>query len=93
MIEKFAPSVLVGEASIYKAKDKVAGREKRKKSETSSTTASTSSTPVTPLGGGKGNRNRVCQLGSSNDVCIYCCEKSHWKRECPKLLSSEGINL
>ncbi|KAL0285090.1 UNVERIFIED_CONTAM: hypothetical protein Sangu_2794500 [Sesamum angustifolium] len=50
MIEKSAPSVLVGEASTSKAKGKVAGREKRKKDETSSTAASTSSATVTPLG-------------------------------------------
>ncbi|KAK4382286.1 hypothetical protein Sango_2886900 [Sesamum angolense] len=52
-IEKFAPSVLVGEALTFKAKGKVAGREKRKKDEMSSTTASTSSVLVTPLGGVK----------------------------------------
>ncbi|KAL0394649.1 UNVERIFIED_CONTAM: hypothetical protein Slati_4431100 [Sesamum latifolium] len=51
-IEKFAPSIPVGEASSSKAKDKVAGREKRKKHKTSSIAASTSSAPVTPLGGG-----------------------------------------
>ncbi|KAL0298107.1 UNVERIFIED_CONTAM: hypothetical protein Sangu_3160700 [Sesamum angustifolium] len=53
-IEKSAPSVLVGEASTFKVKGKVAGREKRKKDETSSIAASTSSVPITPLGGGKG---------------------------------------
>ncbi|KAL0411355.1 UNVERIFIED_CONTAM: hypothetical protein Slati_3725200 [Sesamum latifolium] len=53
MIEKSAPSVLVGEASISKPEGKVVGREKRKKDETSSTTASTSSVLVTPLGGAK----------------------------------------
>ncbi|KAL0423332.1 UNVERIFIED_CONTAM: hypothetical protein Sradi_0868000 [Sesamum radiatum] len=51
MIEKSAPTVLVGEASTFKAKSKVSEREKRKKGETFSTAASTSSAPVTPLGG------------------------------------------
>ncbi|KAL0336715.1 UNVERIFIED_CONTAM: hypothetical protein Sradi_4883400 [Sesamum radiatum] len=58
-IEKSALSVLVEEASTFKARGKVAGREKKKKDETSSTAASTSSAPVTTLGGGKGNRKRV----------------------------------
>ncbi|KAK4384683.1 hypothetical protein Sango_3036300 [Sesamum angolense] len=89
-IEKFAPSVLVGEVLTSKAKGKDAGREKRKKDETSSTAASTSSVPVTPLGGGKGKRKRVRQPKIPNNVCIYCREKGHWKRECPKLLSDEG---
>ncbi|KAL0427967.1 UNVERIFIED_CONTAM: hypothetical protein Slati_2971500 [Sesamum latifolium] len=75
MIEKSAPSILVGEASTSKAEGKVVGREKRKKDETSSTAARTSSAPVTPLGGGKGKRKRVRQSRISNDVCIYCREK------------------
>ncbi|KAK4384353.1 hypothetical protein Sango_3069300 [Sesamum angolense] len=87
-IEKSAPSALVGEVSTSKAKAKDAGREKRKKDETFSTTAST--VPVTPLGGGKGKRKRVHQSKILNDVCIYCREKGHWKRECPELLSGEG---
>ncbi|KAL0457634.1 UNVERIFIED_CONTAM: Gag polyprotein [Sesamum latifolium] len=89
-IEKSAPSVLMGEASTSKVKGKVTGREKRKKDETSSTIASTSSAPVTPLDGGEEKRKRVCQSKISNDVCIYCKEKGHWKKECPKLLFDEG---
>ncbi|KAK4390347.1 hypothetical protein Sango_2098000 [Sesamum angolense] len=58
-IEKSAPSVLVGEAFTSKAKDKVAGCEKRKKDETSSTAASTLSAPVTPLSRGKEKRKMV----------------------------------
>ncbi|KAL0311663.1 UNVERIFIED_CONTAM: hypothetical protein Scaly_2921200 [Sesamum calycinum] len=58
-LKKYAPSVLVGEASTSKANGKVSGCEKRKKDETSSTAASTSSAPITPLGGGKGKRKRV----------------------------------
>ncbi|KAL0391215.1 UNVERIFIED_CONTAM: hypothetical protein Scaly_0478600 [Sesamum calycinum] len=77
IIEKYAPSVLVGEASTSKAKGKVVEREKRKKSETSSTTSRTSSALITPLGGGKGKRKRVRQSRILNDVCIYCREKGH----------------
>ncbi|KAL0325052.1 UNVERIFIED_CONTAM: hypothetical protein Sradi_5074500 [Sesamum radiatum] len=84
-IEKSTPTVLVGEASTSKAKGKVAGREKRKKGEMFSTTANTSNIPVTPLGGGKGKRKRVRQSRIPNDVCIYCRENGHWKRECTKL--------
>ncbi|KAL0295745.1 UNVERIFIED_CONTAM: hypothetical protein Sangu_3186600 [Sesamum angustifolium] len=91
--EKSAPKVLMGEASTSKAKGRVAGREKRKKGEMFSTTANTSNIPVTPLGGGKGKRKRVRQSRIPNDVYIYCREKGHWKRECTKLLSNEGINL
>ncbi|KAL0427594.1 UNVERIFIED_CONTAM: hypothetical protein Slati_2934200 [Sesamum latifolium] len=91
-IEKSAPSVLVGEASTSKAKGKDAGREKRKKDKTSSTTASTSSVPVTPPGGGKGKRKRVRKSKIPNDVCIYCREKGHWKREFPQLLFDESLN-
>ncbi|KAL0428114.1 UNVERIFIED_CONTAM: hypothetical protein Slati_2986200 [Sesamum latifolium] len=32
----------------------------------------------------------VRQSWIANDVCIYCREKGHWKRECPKLLSNQG---
>ncbi|KAK4381543.1 hypothetical protein Sango_2957600 [Sesamum angolense] len=77
MIEKFAPSVLVGEVSTSKVKGKDAGREKRKKDETFSTAASTSSVPVTPLGRGKEKRKRVHQSKIPNDVCFYCREKGH----------------
>ncbi|KAL0381207.1 UNVERIFIED_CONTAM: hypothetical protein Sangu_0185000 [Sesamum angustifolium] len=61
MIEKYAPTVVVGEASTSKAKGKVTRHEKMKKGEMSSTAVSTSSAPVTPLGGDKGKRKRVCQ--------------------------------
>ncbi|KAL2243056.1 UNVERIFIED_CONTAM: hypothetical protein Sindi_0423600 [Sesamum indicum] len=57
-IKKSASSILVGEVSTFKAKGKVARREKKKKDETSST-ASTLSAPVTPLGGGKEKRKSV----------------------------------
>ncbi|KAL0340306.1 UNVERIFIED_CONTAM: hypothetical protein Sradi_4547400 [Sesamum radiatum] len=89
-IEKSALSVLVGEASTSKVKAKVAGREKRMKDEMSSTAVSTLSAPVTPLGEGNGKRKKVRQSRISNDICIYCRENGHWKRECPKLLSNKG---
>ncbi|KAL0405998.1 UNVERIFIED_CONTAM: hypothetical protein Slati_3913700 [Sesamum latifolium] len=57
-IEKFEPSVLVGEASTSKKKGKNAGHRK-KKDETSSTAIRASSAPITPLCGGKGKRKRV----------------------------------
>ncbi|KAL0445759.1 UNVERIFIED_CONTAM: hypothetical protein Slati_1703800 [Sesamum latifolium] len=89
-IEKSAPSVLVGEASTSKAKGKGAGRWRRKKGKTESTTASAQSAPIIPLGMGKGKRKAVRQSWIAKDVCIYCREKGHWKKECPKLLSNQG---
>ncbi|KAL0373249.1 UNVERIFIED_CONTAM: hypothetical protein Scaly_1006500 [Sesamum calycinum] len=77
MIEKSAPSVLVGAASTSKVKGKIAERKKMKKDETSSTAASTSSAPVTLLGGRKGKRKRVRQTKILNDICIYCRENGH----------------
>ncbi|KAL0285094.1 UNVERIFIED_CONTAM: hypothetical protein Sangu_2794900 [Sesamum angustifolium] len=93
IIEKYAPLVLVEETLISKAKSKIVGREKRKNDETSSIAASTLSALVTPLGGGKGKRKRVHQSRILNNVCIYCREMGHWKRECPKILFNEGKNL
>ncbi|KAL0325254.1 UNVERIFIED_CONTAM: hypothetical protein Sradi_5094700 [Sesamum radiatum] len=93
IIEKSALLVLVGETLISKAKSKIIGCEKRKKDETSSIVASTSSALVTPLSEGKGKRKRVHHSRILNDVCIYCREMGHWKRECPKLLFGEGKNL
>ncbi|KAL0282418.1 UNVERIFIED_CONTAM: hypothetical protein Sradi_7262400 [Sesamum radiatum] len=96
MIENSASSVLVGEASTSKAKGKVSGREKRKKDETSSTTSSTSSAPVTPLGRSKGKRKRFRQSKISNNACIYCQEKGHWKREFSKekmIIKNESYSL
>ncbi|KAL0405237.1 UNVERIFIED_CONTAM: hypothetical protein Slati_3837600 [Sesamum latifolium] len=89
-IEKPVLLVLVGDASTSKAKDKVAGREKRKEDETYSTAASTSSAHIIPLGGGKGMGRGFVSQKIPNDACIYCREKGHWKRKCLKLLSDEG---
>ncbi|KAL0283646.1 UNVERIFIED_CONTAM: hypothetical protein Sangu_2876500 [Sesamum angustifolium] len=71
----------MGEASTSKVKGNVAELEKRKKGEMSSTDASTSSASITPLGEGTGKKKRVCQSRILNDVCIYCRETGHWKRE------------
>ncbi|KAL0286911.1 UNVERIFIED_CONTAM: hypothetical protein Sradi_7136700 [Sesamum radiatum] len=90
MIEKSAPSTLVGEASTSKPKGKGARRWRRKKGKTESTTTSAQSAPVAPLGMGKGKRKAVRQSWIAKHVCIYCCEKGQWKRECPKLLSNQG---
>ncbi|KAK4403230.1 hypothetical protein Sango_1063700 [Sesamum angolense] len=88
-IEKFVPSVLVGEASTSEAKGKGVGCW-RKKGKTESATASAESTPIAPLGVGKGKKKAVRQSWIPKDICIYCLEKGHWKRECPKLLSNQG---
>ncbi|KAL0281933.1 UNVERIFIED_CONTAM: hypothetical protein Sradi_7278200 [Sesamum radiatum] len=87
-IEKSAPSVLVGEASTSKAKDKGAGCWRRKKGKTESATTRAQSTPVTQLGMGKGKRKPVRQL--SKDVCINYLGNGHWKREYPRLLSNQS---
>ncbi|KAL0289501.1 UNVERIFIED_CONTAM: Retrovirus-related Pol polyprotein from transposon TNT 1-94 [Sesamum radiatum] len=87
--KKSEPSVLIGEASTSKAKGKGARRWKRKKGKAKAT-ASTLSVPVAPVGMGKGKEKVGSKPNKANDVCIHCREKGHWKRECPKLLSSAG---
>ncbi|KAL0448210.1 UNVERIFIED_CONTAM: hypothetical protein Slati_1948900 [Sesamum latifolium] len=39
---------------------------------------------------GKGQGKVGSKPIRANDVCMHCREKGHWKRECPKLLSSAG---
>ncbi|KAL0361597.1 UNVERIFIED_CONTAM: Retrovirus-related Pol polyprotein from transposon TNT 1-94 [Sesamum radiatum] len=41
-------------------------------------------------GKGKG-KVRGSQQSRTNDVCIHCHGKGHWKRECPQLLSHPGM--
>ncbi|KAL0394409.1 UNVERIFIED_CONTAM: hypothetical protein Slati_4407100 [Sesamum latifolium] len=87
--KKSEPMVLVGEASTSKAKGKGARRWKRKKGK-AKTAASALSAPVVPVGMGKGKRKVGSKPIRANDVFMHCREKGHWKRECPKLLSSTG---
>ncbi|KAL0445170.1 UNVERIFIED_CONTAM: hypothetical protein Slati_2239700 [Sesamum latifolium] len=87
--KKSEPSVLVGEASTSKAKGKGARRWKRKNGKAKAA-ASALSAPVAPVGMGKGKGKVGSKPNKTNDVCIHCREKGHWKRECPKLLSSAG---
>ncbi|KAL0282275.1 UNVERIFIED_CONTAM: hypothetical protein Sradi_7266400 [Sesamum radiatum] len=68
-IEKYAPSVLVGEASTSKAKGKGAGRWRRKKGKTESTTASAQSTPVA-AGHGQRKRKAVWQSWFPKDFAL-----------------------
>ncbi|KAL0294630.1 UNVERIFIED_CONTAM: Transposon Ty2-OR2 Gag-Pol polyprotein [Sesamum radiatum] len=82
-------SVLVGEASTSKAKGKGARRWKRKKGKAKAT-ASALSALVAPVGMGKIKGKVGSKRNKANNVCIHCREKGHWKRECPKLLSSAG---
>ncbi|KAL0302393.1 UNVERIFIED_CONTAM: hypothetical protein Sangu_3102700 [Sesamum angustifolium] len=52
--------------------------------------ASALSAPVAQVGMSKGKGKVSSKSIRVNDVCIHCREKGHWKRECPKLLSSAG---
>ncbi|KAL0455064.1 UNVERIFIED_CONTAM: hypothetical protein Slati_0845600 [Sesamum latifolium] len=89
---KSEPAVMVGEASTFKAKGKRAERWKRKKGKRKAVvaTASAGGAPAAPTGKDKGNVGGS-QQSRSNDVCMHCQGKGHWKRECPQLLSNPGI--
>ncbi|KAK4391415.1 hypothetical protein Sango_1919300 [Sesamum angolense] len=63
MIDRPAPSVLVGEASASKAKSNNIGCRTRKKDDTFSTNASTLRVHVTPLGGVKESRRGFINKG------------------------------
>ncbi|KAL0411536.1 UNVERIFIED_CONTAM: transposon Ty1-A Gag-Pol polyprotein [Sesamum latifolium] len=93
MTHKSEPVVLVGETSTSKAKGKGARRWKRNKGKGTAATATASTagaSPAAPKGKGKG-KVRGSQQSKANDVCIYCQEKRHWKRECPQLLSNPEV--
>ncbi|KAL0401964.1 UNVERIFIED_CONTAM: hypothetical protein Slati_4226300 [Sesamum latifolium] len=75
---KSALAVLVGEASISKAKGKRTGRWKRKKGKEKAVaaTASAEGTPAAP----KGKSKRIVggsQRSKANDVCMHCQRKGH----------------
>ncbi|KAK4389833.1 Retrovirus-related Pol polyprotein from transposon TNT 1-94 [Sesamum angolense] len=95
-IKKYAPSVLIGEASTSEAKGKRVGRWKRKKGKAKAKTVvvakDAKSAPVVPVGMGKGKKRMGTQQQSrANDICAYCREKGHWKRDCTNLSSDQGM--
>ncbi|KAL0349771.1 UNVERIFIED_CONTAM: Retrovirus-related Pol polyprotein from transposon TNT 1-94 [Sesamum radiatum] len=95
-IKKFAPSVLIGEASTSKAKSKRVGCWKRNKGKAKAKTIvvakDAKSAPVAPVGMGKGKKRMGTQQQSrANDIYAYYREKEHWKRDCPNLSSDQGI--
>ncbi|KAL0362041.1 UNVERIFIED_CONTAM: Retrovirus-related Pol polyprotein from transposon TNT 1-94 [Sesamum calycinum] len=95
-IKKFAPSVLVGEASTSKLKGKKVGRWKRKKGKAKAKTVivanDAKSAPVAPVGICKGKRKMGSQQQSrANDICTHWREKGHWKRDCLHLSPNQDV--
>ncbi|KAL0394449.1 UNVERIFIED_CONTAM: Retrovirus-related Pol polyprotein from transposon RE2 [Sesamum latifolium] len=63
-------------------------KRKKGKGTTVIATASTGGTPpAAPKGKGKGKVGGS-QRSKTNDVCMHCQGKGHWKSECPQLLSN-----
>ncbi|KAK4400512.1 hypothetical protein Sango_1157300 [Sesamum angolense] len=82
--KKSTPFVVVGEASIYKAKGKRAGHWKRKndkaKAKAVIAAKDAKNALIAPLGMGKGKRKIDTQQQSrANNICAHCLEKGHWK--------------
>ncbi|KAK4382203.1 hypothetical protein Sango_2894000 [Sesamum angolense] len=93
---KSALAAFVGEASTSKAKGKRVGRWKRKKGKKKFTTATASAkgAPAAASGKGKGKGNiGGSQWSKTNDVCMHCQEKRHWKRECPQPLQPSNLQV
>ncbi|KAK4407825.1 Retrovirus-related Pol polyprotein from transposon TNT 1-94 [Sesamum angolense] len=95
-IKKSVPSVLIGEALTSEAKDKRAGRQKRKKGKAKVKTIviakDAKSASITLVGISKGKRRIGTQQDSrANDICAHYREKEHWKRDCPNLSSNQGM--
>ncbi|KAL0283836.1 UNVERIFIED_CONTAM: hypothetical protein Sangu_2865700 [Sesamum angustifolium] len=78
----------------FKAKGKKVGRWKRNKGKAKAkiiiVAKDAKSAPVAPVEMGKGKRRMGTQQQlRANDICAYCREKGHWKRDCPNLSSNQ----
>ncbi|KAK4394264.1 hypothetical protein Sango_1897200 [Sesamum angolense] len=83
-IKRSKLAVMLGEASTSK-KGKRARRWKKKKSKTKCPTLASKPVVKGPAVD-KGKRNEVPEASKAEDICHYCHEKGHWKRNCPKSL-------
>ncbi|KAL0451492.1 UNVERIFIED_CONTAM: hypothetical protein Slati_1127300 [Sesamum latifolium] len=91
-IEKSAPSVLVREASTSKAKgkgpDAGGGRRVRQNQLLQALRAL-----LLPRWAWAKERGRQFDSHGFQKICINCREKGHWKREYPKLLYNQAVNV